>query len=459
MKEDLRQYCPKDFLDDYDAFVTAWEETSPYRDDAPLGTTGHYDVYQRLADLDQDGTAGEVIFHGSQNAHPIPFIMSDPSAGAATMTRHYEVSYEHAAVGRHMYNQWLADFVSVQPERHVGLAHLPMWNIEDAIKEAQWARDHGLKGINFPAESGEDQFSKSRWTGKYKYHDPAWEPFWAAINDLDMAFCTHGGAGEPDDLPGGYPTWLYEVNELTRRPVHRMLFAGVFDRYPNLRIVVTEQPGQWFKTKMDDLDSLQWMANMPKKPSDYIREHVFLGASFMSRFEAEDAIENDYWQNVIWGTDYPHIEGVWKHLDDMNAEPHSHMGIRFAYAGPRRREGQGDARPQRRARLRLRRRPPAQGRADDQRPDARRHQPPARAGARRRRHVGLPHRRFVRVTRRVGRDAAPSPEEPSELVSISAASDGSSRRVSGSCRTSSVTSWSVGPWSSWLPRPPARPAP
>ena len=84
---------------------------------------------------------------------------------------------------------------------------------------------------------------------------------------------------------------------------------------------------------MDDLDSLQWMANMPKKPSDYIREHVFLGASFMSRFEAEDAIENDYWQNVIWGTDYPHIEGVWKHLDDMSAEPHSHMGIRFAYAG------------------------------------------------------------------------------------------------------------------------------
>ena len=333
LKEDLRQYCPKEFLDDYDAFVKAWEETSAYRDDAPLGTTGHYDVYQRLADLDQDGTAGEVIFHGSQNAHPIPFIMSDPSAGAATMTRHYEVSYEHAAVGRHMYNQWLADFVSVQPERHVGLAHLPMWDIEDAIKEAQWARDHGLKGINFPAESGEDQFSKSRWTGKYKYHDPAWEPFWAAINDLDMAFCTHGGAGEPDNLPGGYPTWLYEVNELTRRPVHRMLFAGVFDRYPNLRIVVTEQPGQWFKVKMDDLDSLQWMANMPKKPSDYIRDHVFLGASFMSRFEAEDAIENDYWQNVIWGTDYPHIEGVWKYLEDKDAEPHSHMGIRFAYAG------------------------------------------------------------------------------------------------------------------------------
>jgi predicted TIM-barrel fold metal-dependent hydrolase len=333
LREDLRQYCPKKYLDDYDAFVTYFEEQNGGRDDAPYSTKGHYDVHARLADLDQDGTAGEVIFHGSQNAHPIPFVISDASTGMLTMDRHYDVDYEHAAVGRHMYNQWLADFCSVQPERHVGLAHLPMWNIDDAIKEATWAREHGLKGINFPAEAGEDQFSKSRWAGKFKYHAPEWEPFWAAVNDLDMPFCTHGGAGDPDNLPGGYPTWLYETNELTRRPIHRLLFAGVFERYKNLRIVVTEQPGLWFKTKMDDLDSLQWMANLPRKPSEYIRDHVFLGASFMSRFEAEDAINNDYWQNCIWGTDYPHIEGVWKHLDDKDAEPHSHMGIRFAFAG------------------------------------------------------------------------------------------------------------------------------
>jgi hypothetical protein len=57
LKEDLRPYCPKKFLDDYDAFVEAWRRPAS-RDDAPLGTTGHYDVYQRLADLDQDGPRG-----------------------------------------------------------------------------------------------------------------------------------------------------------------------------------------------------------------------------------------------------------------------------------------------------------------------------------------------------------------------------------------------------------------
>jgi predicted TIM-barrel fold metal-dependent hydrolase len=230
-----------------------------------------------------------------------------------------------------MYNQWLADFVSCSPSATSACAPADVEH-RDAIKEAQWARDHGLKGINFPAESGEDQSSHRAGRASTSTTTRV-EPFWAAVNDLDMAFCTHGGAGEPDEPARRLPHLAVRGERAHARPVHRMLFAGVFDRYPNLRIVVTEQPGQWFKVKMDDLDSLQWMANMPKKPSEYIREHVFLGASFMSRFEAEDAIENDYWQNVIWGTDYPHIEGVWKYLEDKDAEPHSHMGIRFAYAG------------------------------------------------------------------------------------------------------------------------------
>ena len=134
-------YCPKAYLDDYDAFVAYVEgENGSHAVDVVMGTTGHFDPYRRIEDLNQDGTAGEVIFHGSQNGQPIPFIISDPSIGMATMGRKYDVDYEHAAVGRHMYNEWLADFCSVEPERHVGLAHLPLWNIDDAIKEAHWAR-------------------------------------------------------------------------------------------------------------------------------------------------------------------------------------------------------------------------------------------------------------------------------------------------------------------------------
>jgi predicted TIM-barrel fold metal-dependent hydrolase len=345
LREDLRQYCPQQYLDDFDRFTTYIEDVDsglnaglrPGQDPAAvarhLRTAGHYDPHARLRDLDQDGTACEVIFHGSQNHQPVPFISSDASVGKHSMERIYEVDYELAAVGRHIYNQWLADFCSVEPERHVGLAHLPMWNIDDAVKEATWAAEHGLRGVNFPAEAGPEQHSRSRWGGQFKYHDPVWEPFWSACEDLGLVLATHGGAGDPDDLPGGYPIWLYEVNELTRRPMHRLIMSGVFERHPNLKTVVTEQPGDWWLTKMHDLDTLQWMAQLPKKPSQYMRDNCFLGAAFQARFEAKDAVENDYWQNILWGTDYPHVEGTWLHTDDMDAEPMSHIAMRYTYAG------------------------------------------------------------------------------------------------------------------------------
>ena len=98
-------------------------------------------------------------------------------------------------------------------------------------------------------------------------------------------------------------------------------------------MIVTEQPGQWWQTKKDDLDSLQWMQHLEKKPSEYMESNVFLGASFQSRFEAIDSIEMGYWRNILWGTDYPHIEGTWRFLEDETAEPYSQRSLRYSYHG------------------------------------------------------------------------------------------------------------------------------
>src|SRR4051794_21712745 len=334
LRQDLRPYCPKKYLDEFDAFADFMEQGGAMRDDALYGTIGHYDVHERLRDLDADGTAAEVIFHGSQNGQPIPFIVSDPSLGAATMGRKYDVDYEHATAGRHIYNQWLADFVSVEPERHVGLAHLPMWDIDAAIKEAEWARNHGIRAINFPVESGPtSELRRSRFGGLYYYNDPVWDPFWAAVQDLDMTLVSHGGAGDPQDLPGAMPVWISESREIARRPMHRMIFGGVFERFPRLRLVLTELPGDWWRVKLADMDSMAYTgggSGLTMKPSEYARRNVFLGASFQARFEAQDAIDHDYWQNIIWGTDYPHIEGTWRRPTEGEV-PQSQLSLRYTY--------------------------------------------------------------------------------------------------------------------------------
>ena len=189
--EDLRPHCPKELLAQFDAFANASDrphgryveqtgddsgELAPWRN---RWTAGHHDPVARRRDLDFEGVAAEVIFHGSQNDQPIPFQSSmlgtpeDP---------------ELAAAGIRIYNAWLAELCAAEPHRHVGLAHLPMWDVDAATEELRWAAGAGLKGANFPAPRPYLR----------PYNDRAWEPFWTAaeqaqivrkaVNDLAPAY-------------------------------------------------------------------------------------------------------------------------------------------------------------------------------------------------------------------------------------------------------------------------------
>ena len=135
--EDLRPYCPKDRLDDFDAYVDGLK----LRKEAAggqmgfgsvprggtwtvsrrnLDTEGHYDMHARLRDLDDDGVAAEVMFHDSQNGEPIPF-QTDTLAHAA---RDVAQDFDLLRAGQHIYNQWLADVV-LDRARAAHRAHAP----------------------------------------------------------------------------------------------------------------------------------------------------------------------------------------------------------------------------------------------------------------------------------------------------------------------------------------------
>jgi predicted TIM-barrel fold metal-dependent hydrolase len=337
VKEDLAPYCEKKYKEDFDDFCK-WldsKESGVGGIDALDATKGHFDVNARLSDLDDDGTAAEVIFHGSQNGQPIPWNVSDPSIGPMTISRQYDTESELAGAGRKMYNRWLADFCSVEPERHVGLAQLPIWDLDAAIEEATWCREHGLRGINFPAESGPEASSRSRWGGQYYHHDPRWDPFWAAIQDLDMPMASHGGFGPIMDptIPASTVLWVFETLPYGRKALPRLIFGGVFERFPNLKVVYTEHMGNWWTPLCDDMDSIASMGGLPKLPSEYMKQNVFIGASFQARFEALDAVENDYWKNIVWGNDYPHVEGTWNPGQTREDVLESHLSLRYTYSG------------------------------------------------------------------------------------------------------------------------------
>ena len=332
--EDLRPLCPPDLLAAFDAYVG---DTNRSRgryverdevDEDPLSpwrnqrAPGHHDPVARRADLDAEGVAAEVIFHGSQNDQPIPFQTSmlgppdDP---------------ELAAAGIRIYNRWLAEMCAEAPGRHVGLAHLPMWDVDTAVAELRSAAAEGLEGINFPAPRP--------WLRTY--NDPAWEPLWAAAEELDMPLTTHSGAGDPAVFRGPELVALMSIESggwFSRRAAHLLIFAGVFERHPGLKLVLTEQPGTWWTAMCNELDSVH-LANapanpafrrqVPQSPSEYLHRNVWIGASFLSRAEADDAVAHGYVDRLLWGADYPHMEGTFQ----VGETSFTRLSLRFALAG------------------------------------------------------------------------------------------------------------------------------
>ena len=345
--EDLRDYCPAAYLDEFDRFAatTAAEKHaaaellrgSGYLDHPNLRTPGHHDSAARLADYDHDGVAAGVIFHGSMNMEPIPFV----PAGLGKARASDEGNQELVGVGQRIYNRWLADFVSQAPHRHVGIAYLPMWDVEAAVAEVRWARGAGLRGVNFPA---------MRDGALPEYNRPVWEPLWSVCEELGMPLVTHVGAGTNARYSGLEGVALLQIESggfASRRAVWWLIFAGVFERHPGLKLVITETPGNWFPTTAAELDAV-WgfydskrdeplnralLEQVPRRPSEYMARNVFYGASFASPFEVAQAVAHGLDSQLLWGSDYPHLEGTFVYREGRDLPSVTRLALRNTFCG------------------------------------------------------------------------------------------------------------------------------
>lgn len=277
---------------------------------------GLQDSQARLADMDQSGVAAAVIYHGGLNGQSIPFSTTGLIAWGDTRYNHLEPA------GVRIYNRWLADFVAEAPDRHIGIAHIPISDPEACVREAEWAAEAGLKGINLPAPRGDLPM----------LNEPVWEPLWAVCAEAGLSLNTHGGGGEhyPYRGDGAQAMYMMETTWRTRRGVWVMILGGVFERHPGLKLVMTEQWMDWTPQVIADMDGLYQgpagaplRKTLPRPPSEYFRQNCFIGASFLSNWEAKLGIEHDLVANTMWGDDYPHAEGTW---------PHTRESMRFTFS-------------------------------------------------------------------------------------------------------------------------------
>jgi predicted TIM-barrel fold metal-dependent hydrolase len=263
---------------------------------------------RRLEVLESQGVHAEVTYSGPLLAGAVPAAMF---AGANRADR-----LDLVWPALHAWNRWLADFCAAAPGRRAGVIPIDLHDMDRAVAEIEWARDHGLfGGVVLPAMSAT--------AGLRGYTDSYYEPFWSACEDQGMVVNLHTGAsGGPTDAMQLYDAehggllGLYEVFVFSRRPLWFMIFGGVFDRHPDLRVVVTENGVHWLPSLVRDLESFfdthggaPLRKALAMRPSEYVAKHVWLGGSLMRRDEAEmrDEIGID---RLMWGADYPHLEGA-----------------------------------------------------------------------------------------------------------------------------------------------------
>jgi predicted TIM-barrel fold metal-dependent hydrolase len=316
-----------------------WEMDSPLR-------YGAWNAEMRLGQLDRQGVVAEVLVPGHQFA-TLPLF--------SVMNRPYSAELRDA--GYKAYHRWLADFCSQSDGRLLGMGDPgPCLDMDDAVQELHWTKAQGFACVGVPGIIEDPALPP--------LSDSHYDPFWKACADDDMALLIHAGWGFPQGRfqdflakflvthhgakvaadviatraqldPEAAAALSKEYNESPASPLRldygprrllwQLMLAGVFDRYPTLRFVLTEVRSDWIPATLHALDGWYEEAGRPlkRRPSEYWASHCYATPSSIHKAEVENRHAVGV-GNLMFGMDYPHPEATW---------PDTWNWIRDAFAG------------------------------------------------------------------------------------------------------------------------------
>ncbi|WP_281690052.1 amidohydrolase family protein [Pseudonocardia thermophila] len=170
---------------------------------------------------------------------------------------------------------------------------------------------------------------------------PKYDPIWAAATKHDIPVACHLSRGEHNELPMspvGFMTYNHDLmvtySMLAVNQVCSLIFDGVFDRFPTLKIVLIEHAFNWILPlmwRMDNMYKVRGPENgLKRKPSDYVKDHIWFTTQPLDypedKTELTSALE---WMEadkiLLFSSDYPHWtfdepEWVVKHIPEQFRE-------------------------------------------------------------------------------------------------------------------------------------------
>lgn len=221
------------------------------------------------------------------------------------------------------FNRWLEeDWGFAYQSRIFAAPYMALGRVEDAVVELEWALERGARVVCMrPAAIWTE-------TGPKPPTDPAFDPFWARVNEAgitvvvhagDSGYTTHGyssdGFGAKFD--GGWQPSIKAFN--IERAAYDFLitlsFGKLFERFPNLRIASVENGSEFLRDLFNKLSSSarRTPGYYGVDPVESYKEHVWMNPFWED--DVDEIVGLMGADRVIFGSDWPHIEGMPQPLD------------------------------------------------------------------------------------------------------------------------------------------------
>lgn len=216
-----------------------------------------------------------------------------------------------------IYNDAAAELQERSDRRFLPMPVLPVWDIDECVREVNRIASLGLRGVNMtsdPQDLGSPDLANRAW-------DPVWEA--CAQNQLPVHF--HIGASlTAMNFYGNYfwPSQHEYVKPAiggsmlfigNARVVINTIFAGIFDRFPTLKMVSVESGVGWVPFILETMDYELWenapvqAAELSRMPSEYFKDHWYATYWFeKNRGDVQGLIDSVGEDNVLFETDFPH---------------------------------------------------------------------------------------------------------------------------------------------------------
>jgi predicted TIM-barrel fold metal-dependent hydrolase len=245
----------------------------------------------RLQDMDRDGVDATVMYGPTD-----PFYTDDPELRLELYRG---------------YNSWLEDFTAACPERLIGASQIPLDDPKAAAEEMARVAKLGSRHVNLMAARAEPPI----------WHED-WEPFWAVAEESGIPVGFHLAVLTFNRPEGEKPKWAnpaadraaggFHVNSQLVEPVCALIFGGVLDRHPKLKIVMAESDLAWIPYVWSRTPNDPPREGGPKLPTrEYFQRQIWM--TFIQDSAGVEMVKAGIFapDKAMWSSDYPHPASCW----------------------------------------------------------------------------------------------------------------------------------------------------